>query len=318
MPSVCQDRLILHGQHMFHRDSMFASGRRNKHIAQRSCLCHSHHVIPVHFSFHRLYRIYFRYDDLCTEGCRTHGNTSAAPAVADYNDCFGCHDQVCITHDAVPYGLSRSVSIIEQVLTLGIVYSNHREFQNAVFLHRFKANDTGSGFFAPTQYGFSQIRTLAVDHLHQVSSVVDYDMRLMFQAHFDVPHIFFIRCPMIGEYCKAFICQCSRHIILGRKTVAARYRHLCAACSQHQAKICRLGFQVHRKADTQSLKGFCGTEFLFQTGQQRHIVLDPLDLSVSGRCQGNVSDIVLIVHILFLQKSRNRLTARPVCFSMLS
>ena len=182
------------------------------------------------------------------------------------------------------------------MLTLGIVYSNHREFQNAVFLHRFKANDTGSGFFAPTQYGFSQIRTLAVDHLHQVSSVVDYDMRLMFQAHFDVPHIFFIRSPVVSEYCKAFICQCSRHIILGRKTVAARYRHLCAACSQHQAKICRLGFQVHRKADTQSLKRFCGTEFLFQAGQQRHIVLDPLDLSVSGRRQGNISDIVLIVH----------------------
>ena len=105
-----------------------------------------------------------------------------------------------------------------------------------------------------------------MDHFYQISTVVDDDVRLVLQAHFDVLHVLFVGGTVIGEYGKSIVRQGCRHIVLRGKAVAARYGHLCAACRQHQTKVRRLGFQMNGKTDPQSFKRFRFTEFILQTG----------------------------------------------------
>ena len=220
---ICKDRSVLHLKHMLYSDRMPASCRRDKNVPKRCCLCHSHYVISVHFCFHSLDGIYFRDDDVCSKCCCTHGYPAAAPAISNNNNCLACNDQIGIVHDAVPHTLPCTVTVIEQVLAVRIVYSNHRKFQNSFTRHCLEPDNSGSSFFASAPAFLSKVRARSVNHSNKIPAVVYDYIRLVFKTHLDVPAVFFLcrsmicknRNPVSGKRCT--------HIILSAEIVAARY-----------------------------------------------------------------------------------------------
>ena len=83
MTCVGEDCTVFHPEHVIHCNGVFAAGGGDENISERCCLFHFHDVIAVHLCFHGFDRIDFCHDDFGSEGCGSHGDASAAPAVAD-------------------------------------------------------------------------------------------------------------------------------------------------------------------------------------------------------------------------------------------
>ena len=185
------------------------------------------------------------------------------------------------------------------MFTLSIIYSHHREFKNAFSLHRFESYHSCSCFFTSSKNILCQVRTLSVKQLYKISAVIYYNIRFMFKTHFKMPHVLFISSPMICEYFKASVRQCSCYIILGRQTIASCHRHMCTACRQYKTEISSFSLEMYRKTYFNSIKRPIPFKLFLHSPEQRHIVSHPLYFSVAGLCKCYISDIIFI-HINIL------------------
>ncbi|MNI57425.1 hypothetical protein D3C73_1124850 [compost metagenome] len=108
--------------------------------------------------FHRFDRINLGYDDIGAQTFGPHRHTFTAPAVSDNNDCFAGNDEVGGTHNTVPCGLACTVTVVEQIFAVSIIYRHHREFQDALLLQCFQADDSGCGLFRTAAEVLHQVR----------------------------------------------------------------------------------------------------------------------------------------------------------------
>mgnify|MGYP001470484074 CR=1 FL=1 len=92
----------------------------NKEVAHLSGVNHFHYLEAVHYGFHSLYRVYLGDDNVSAETLRAHCNALSAPAVACDHNVLSGYDKVGRAVDAVPYGLSGAVAVIEQVFAVGV------------------------------------------------------------------------------------------------------------------------------------------------------------------------------------------------------
>ncbi len=87
---------------------------------------------------------------------RTRGHTTAAPAIAeDYHGTPGQQDVGC-AYDRVDRALACTVTVIKQVLGVGIVDRQHGEAQYAVSLHAAQPDDARGGLFHATDNSRNQ------------------------------------------------------------------------------------------------------------------------------------------------------------------
>ena len=178
------------------------------------------------------------------------------------------------------------------MFAVGIVYSHHREPENPFFFHGFKPYYTGSCLFASSPCFFHKIGSFFMKETYQISTVIYDYVRLIFKAHFNMPVIFLLSCPMICKYSQTSVSQSCRNIILCAEHIAAGYRHLRSSCCKHKAKICCFCFKMYRQRYLHTFKRFCFKVFFFESPKQRHIVSHPLNLSMAGRCQPYVSYVI--------------------------
>ncbi len=147
---------------MFFREHALVAGDRAEHVADLGGFGHRHHAEAVHHGFERLGRIDFGDDDFGAIAARPAGKTASAPSVAGDHELRSRQQEVGRANNAVDRRLPRAVAVVEQVLGIGIVHRDDREFQHAFLRHRAQANHAGGGLFGSADHAFERVRALGV------------------------------------------------------------------------------------------------------------------------------------------------------------
>ena len=291
MAGIAAHGSVLHPRELPGGDDILAPRRRHENIAQRGRLQHGHHPESVHHGLEGLDRIHFRHDHPGAEALGPHRDTLAAQAIASDHDILPGDDQVRRPVNAVPYALAGSVTVVEQVLAVGVVHEHHREAQGAGAVHRLEAQDAGRRLFAPADHIRQQVSELLVHQCHEVAAIIDDDVRAHLQYAAQVRLVLLHGRPVDGEHVQSFVYQRGGHVILRAERVAAGGIHLGAAGGKAKAQPCRLRLHVHAQGDLQAGKRLGLHEILLYPRKQGHMVADPADLQRSALPQVDVFDV---------------------------
>ena len=202
MACVAADGAVFHRLEVLRADDVAAAGDGHEEVAQGGRLLHLHHAEAVHHRLHRLDRVDFGDDHLGAEALGPHSDALAAPAVACDHDGLACDDEVGCAVDAVPDTLTGAVAVVKEMLAVGIVDEHHREEELLLGVEGDEAVYACGGLLAAAYDVRNELGELAVDAGNQVASIVDDDVRLMFETHFDMSEVFFFCRSVICEYCK--------------------------------------------------------------------------------------------------------------------
>src|SRR5215213_10599889 len=123
----------------------------HKDIADRRRFAHWHNTEPIHHGFHRFDWINFRDDDVRTHATRAQGHALAAPSITDNDERATGEQNLRSANDAVESRLPRTVTVIEEVLGLGVVDSDGREGQHACDFHCLETLNSGGCLFSRTE-----------------------------------------------------------------------------------------------------------------------------------------------------------------------
>ncbi|MNJ39421.1 hypothetical protein D3C77_342910 [compost metagenome] len=238
---------------------------------------------PVHVSFYRFDRVNFCNDDIRSKSFSTHRNTLAAPAITYDNNRFAGNNQVRRTVNSVPHRLARTISVIEQVFAISIIYSHHWELQLAFLLHRFKTQNTGSRLFGSAADILQQVRTFRMNDTDQISAIINNEVRLILQC---ANHQFFIFLRVwivFGKYRHAILNKRCANIILCRERVASGNRHFSSAGLNNLSQISGFRLQMQRNCYFQSFKRLLLFKLLADPAKHRHVGLHPVNFQMSFR-----------------------------------
>ena len=105
------------------------------------------------------------------------------------------------------------------MLAVRIIDRNHREFEHAVSRHRLETNDAAGRFLTAAPDLRGKLRTSFVNAADQIRAVIDDDVRLVLQRHFDVSCVF-LRCRrMISVNMQTVVSQRCRDLVLRAERV---------------------------------------------------------------------------------------------------
>ena len=131
------------------------------------------------------------------------------------------------------------------MLAVSIIDQHHGELELLGIVHGLQPEDACSGLLASAYDIGNQMPVFGMDHVHQVASVIDDDVRTRFNDLADTVHVFLFRSPVDSKDIEPLVDECGRDIILGGKRVASGDEHLRTAFCQNFTKMSGLGLQMH-------------------------------------------------------------------------
>ena len=279
---IGNDRTVFHVLAMLERDDVLAARDRHKNVTDRGSVHHRHNLIAVHHGFERTDGVYLGHDDLCAKSLRAQRNALAAPAVAVDDHILARDDEVRRAHDAVPHGLTRAVTVIKQVLAVGVVDHDHREAQRPGAVHDAQTVDTGRCLLTAADDLRDKVRELRVHQMHQVAAVINDDVRADGEHAAQMRLIFLVRAAVDSVHIHSLCRQRRSNIVLCRQRIRSGDVHLSTAHFEHTAEIRGLGFQMHRQCDLETGKRLLARKIAADIAQNRHMCFYPADLPLSG------------------------------------
>ena len=126
---ITENGAVLHNRKCRFPDYVTITGNCDEQISDLCCFQHRHDRKAVHDRLDCAHWIDFRYDDLAAKTLCSHCDAFSAPAVAGDNNVFPGDYEVCCAINPIEHRLSGTISIIKQMLAVGIVDSDHREGQ---------------------------------------------------------------------------------------------------------------------------------------------------------------------------------------------
>ncbi|MNT31086.1 hypothetical protein D3C72_1669090 [compost metagenome] len=126
--------------------------------------------------------IHLSNDYLGPKALGPHRHTFTAPTISDNDNRLARNDQVGRTNQAIPCRLTGTIAIIEQIFTVSIVDSYHREFQGSLFLQCLQTNDPCGGLFCTAANCIQQVWTLPMQDRCEITAVIDNQIRLGLQS----------------------------------------------------------------------------------------------------------------------------------------
>ena len=116
-----------------------------------------------------------------------------------------------------------------------------------------------------------------MNHVHEISSVVDYDVRAGCN-HLAYPvHVFLFGGSVYREYVEAFMHEGCGNVVLGGKRIAACDVHFRSSLRENLAEMCRLGLKMYRKRYFLACERLCLPEFFLESREQGHVPPHPFD-----------------------------------------
>ena len=131
------------------------------------------------------------------------------------------------------------------MLAISIVHEHHREFEFLRLVHGLKSENAGRGLLASAYDIGNQLSIFSVYHVHEVSAVVNDDVRACLDDFPDAMHIFLFRSPVDSKYVQPLMYERCRNVILCGKRVASCDIHLGAALCQYLTQMRGLRFQMY-------------------------------------------------------------------------
>ena len=160
-----------------------------------------------------------------------------------------------------------------------------------------QAVNTGGRFLTTADHVRQQVAIFGVNHVHQVSSVVDDQIRTGRDNGTDAGLILFGRGAVQSKHMLALGSQGGGHIVLRAEGIATGGPHFGPAGRQGLAQMGRLGLHVNAQGDTKALERLRPAEFFFDGSQQRHVPADPGYFNFSLRSERQVSHIIHTIAI---------------------
>ena len=121
------------------------------------------------------------------------------------------------------------------MLTGGVVDQHHRKTEFLFPVHGLEPEDSCSGLFTASDDIWNQLGIILMDHGHEVSSIVDDDVRTGLDHSPDTAFIFLGGSSMHSEHVQTFMNEGSSYIVLGGERIASSDKHLRSAFRQHFA-----------------------------------------------------------------------------------
>ncbi len=177
------------------------------------------------------------------------------------------------------------------MLGVGVIDGNDGELEDARLLHRALTNHTGGGLFGGAIDVDDEIGVFLVNDRHDVSAVVDQDVRPVRDRCVNVPVVGLVILALDGEDGNAGVHQRRRDIILSRKGIARAHHRIGSTRLKCQREIGRLGRDVGTAEEAQTFEGSCPCERVPDLAQHRHLAASPFDPSASSRCKRWVLDV---------------------------
>ena len=287
---VREDGTVFHDLEVMLADDVLVARQRQEDVADLGGLIHRHDAEAVKDSLDGLYRIDFRDDDIGAEAARTHGAALAAPAVAGDDDILAGNDDIRRAHDAIPRRLARAVAVVEEILAVRVVGSDHRELKLALIGERAQAMDARRRLLRAADDTREQFTALRVQHVHEVASVVDDEVRLDVERLVDEGVVLLRRAVMPSEDVQTVLDERCGHIVLCRQRVTARDGDLRTGMVEDLRHVGRLGLEVQCDDHLLARERLRDGEFLIDSRHDRHEVLDPVDLIVARRSQLDIAN----------------------------
>jgi hypothetical protein len=165
------------------------------------------------------------------------GSTSvtmtSAPAVAGDHELRSCEEEIGGADDAVNRGLPGAVTIVEQMLGVGVVDGHDRIGEHAFFRHGTQTNNPGGRFLGATNHVRQFSLALGMKHGDQVGAIVHGDLRLVIDRCHDVRIIRVVVFASDGENGPAVVAdQAGSYIVLRGEWVRCAQGYVGAAVAQ--------------------------------------------------------------------------------------
>src|SRR6266576_4457673 len=183
---VRNNRAIFHQGEMFFRQHALVAGDGAEDVAELGGFGHRHDAETVHDGLERFRGINFGDDDFSSGATGARGEAAAAPSVAGYDELRSGEQEIRGADDAVDGRLSGAVTVVEQVLGIGVVDGDDGKLQHAFLSHGAQADDAGRGLFRAADHAFESVGALGVEKANQVGAVVHGDLRLVIDGGQDV------------------------------------------------------------------------------------------------------------------------------------
>ena len=219
MPCVGQYRSVLDFRQILAVYYLVAACDSNKEISQPCRLSHRHHIKAVHYCLDSLYWIYFRDYDPGAQALSPHGNPFAAPAITGYYNSLARNDKVRCPVYPIPHGLSRTITVIKEMLHHRIIDSYHREFQISRLIHGFKPYYSRGGLLTSTDHIRNQLLEFRVDSMYQITAVIDNDIGSCRYHGVYMAVILFLCCAVPCVNLKTVLHECCSNVILSRERI---------------------------------------------------------------------------------------------------
>ena len=213
------------------------------------------------------------------------------------------------------------------MLAVCIVHKHHRELESLCLVELDEAEDTCSCLLASTDHIRDKVYIFCVHEVHEVTAIVDDDIRSNLEDATDVVLILLWSRIVPCKHVKACLNESSRYVILSRKRVTSCYIHLRSTCCENLAKVSCLRFKMHGKSHLEALERKCRSELFLESIKERHVVPYPVNFESALRPELHISDFAchmfLLLFLIFGCKDREILTTKSgisphePCFSQI-
>ena len=122
------------------------AGHGTENVSQFGGLKHGHHLIAIHYRLQSTQGINLGDDHLSPHTVSSHGYPTAAPSVTCHHERGAGKQAISGPDDPINCTLTRTVTVVEKVFGVGVVYCNNRIGQNPFSRHAFEPNDSGGSF----------------------------------------------------------------------------------------------------------------------------------------------------------------------------
>ena len=228
-------------------------------------------------------------------------DTLAGRSIAGDDEPLPGQQDVGGTDDAVESGLSRAVTVLEQVLGLGVIDGDDRVAEHAGGFHGAEAYHAGPRVLGAADHLGELLGTRLMQTRHEIASVVHGQLRVRVQDGVDVAVVLLVALAFDSKGGNTFVDdEASCDVVLGRKGVRCAREHRRPAGFQGLQEIRRLGRDVQAHPDDDARQRAFAREPLADRSEHGHLTIGPGDPEPSETGEAPVryvSDTGSAVHL---------------------
>ena len=290
---VGEDGAVLEALDRAARDDVLVAGGRAEDVADLGRALDRHHLVAVHERLERPHGIDLGDDHVRAHAPRAHRHAAPRPAVAADDEAPPGEKEVGGADDPVDRGLAGAVTVVEEVLGVGLVDRDDREGELALGLERLEPDDAGRRLLGPAEDLAQLVATVLVQDADHVGPVVHRQLRPVVDRGRDVRVVRLVVLAADGEDGNAVLGdeRCG-HVVLRGERVRRAEHDVGASRLQRAGEVRGLRRDVEAGRDADAVQRPLLLETLADRGENRHVPVGPLDADDARGSEAEILDVV--------------------------